>query len=132
MFFGLYQFWDVNTRQYFENRNSEFQDAPRSKADDFGHALGSQKAEERDIEKCIEHQHFCGRSQRVPLDSLSMQLESRGSGLRAHADSMQEHVLASLLPDVGPGGLSLEDWSKIDPFVCDGLLGSLQIWWGCG
>ena len=37
--------------------------------------------------------------------------------------SMEEHVLAGLLPDLGPGGLSLQDWSKIDPFVHDGLLG---------
>ena len=44
----------------FQNHNSEIQDVPRFEADDFGHALGSQKAEERDIEKCVEHQHFCG------------------------------------------------------------------------
>lgn len=57
----------------------------------------------------------------------SLNPEAQGSGLRAPADSMQEHALAGLLPDVGPGGLSLEDWSKIDPFVYDGLLGVYRL-----
>ena len=57
----------------------------------------------------------------------SLNPEAQGSGLRAQADSMQEQALAGLLPDVGPGGLSLEDWSKIDPFVYDGLLGVYRL-----
>ena len=32
----------------------------------------------------------------------SLNPEAQGSGLRAQADSMQEHALAGLLPDVGP------------------------------